>query len=144
MQGAFGIHQLGKLERFVEIRRGNAGFWAESLKEFNDYLLLHDEREETRHVWFGYPITVKPDATFTRKELVDFLEGKGVETRPIMAGNIDEQPVMKLFDYRRVGNLPNSRLIMHNSFFFGNHHGIGHEEREAIAEYIEQFMQGLP
>ncbi len=142
MQGAFGIHQLGKLENFVEIRRENAEFWAESLEEFTDYLLLPSEREGTRHAWFGYPITVKPDAPFTRQELVDFLEGKRVETRPIMVGNIDEQPVMRLFNYRRLGNLPNSRLITRNSFFFGNHHGIGEEERKAIVDYIRQFLQG--
>ncbi len=144
IQGAFGIHQLGKLEKFIEIRRENAKFWSERLEKFRDYLLLHNEREGTRHVWFGYPITIKPGAPFTRKELMDFLEGKEVETRPIMAGNIDEQPVMRLFKYRKLGNLPNSRLITRNSFFFGNHQGIGHEEREAIAEYIEQFMRGLP
>lgn len=144
IQGAFGIHQLSKLEKFIEIRRGNAKFWAESLKEFKDYLLLHSEKEGTRHVWFGYPITIKPDAPFTRKELVNFLEGKGVETRPIMVGNIDEQPVMRLFNYRKLGNLPNSRLITHNSFFFGNHHGIDDEKRKAIVDYIEQFMQEQP
>ncbi len=144
IQGAFGIHQLGKLEKFIEIRRSNAQFWSERLKKFRDYLLLHSEREGTRHVWFGYPITIKPGAPFTRKELVDFLEEKGVETRPIMVGNIDEQPVMRLFNYRKSGNLPNARWITRNSFFFGNHHGIGHEEKEAIAEYIEQFMQGQP
>ena len=142
MQGAFGIHQLGKLEEFIEIRRGNARCWAENLKEFKDCLLLHSEKEGTRHVWFGYPITIRPDAPFTRKELVAFLEEKGVETRPIMSGNIDEQPMMKLFDYRRVGDLPNSRLIMRNSFFFGNHQGIGEEKRRAIVDYIGQFMQG--
>jgi len=144
MQGAFGIHQLSKLEKFIEIRRENARFWSERLGKFRDYIRLHSEREGTRHVWFGYPLTIKPSAPFTRKELMDFLEGKGVETRPIMAGNFDEQPVMRLFNYRKLGNLPNSRLIMRNSFFFGNHQGIGHKERKAIAEYIEQFMLGLP
>jgi len=140
IQGAFGIHQLGKLEKFIEIRRGNARFWDENLKEYEGYLLLHGEREGTRRVCFEYPITIRPDAPFTRKELVNFLEGKGVETRPIMAGNIDEQPVMRLFDYRRVGDLPNSRFIMRNSFLFGNHQGIGKIEREAIISYISEFM----
>lgn len=140
MQGAFGIHQLGKLEKFIEIRRRNAEFWTENLKEFKDYLLLHSEMEGTRHVWFGYPMTIRPDAPFTRKELVAFLEGKGVETRPIMVGNIDEQPVMRLFNHRKLGDLPNSRLIMRNSFFFGNHHGVGEEERKAIVTYMREFM----
>ncbi len=140
IQGAFGIHQLKRLDKFIEIRRQNAEFWRENLREYENYILLHREREKTKHVWFGYPVTVRPDGPFTREELVDFLEAKGVETRPIMAGNIDEQPAMRLFNHRRVGELPNSRLIMRNSFFFGNHHGIGPVEREAIVNYFGEFV----
>ena len=140
IQGAFGIHQIKKLDKFIELRRQNARFWTENLERYSDYLWLHKERAGAKHVWFGYPITVNPKVPFTRKELVDFLEKKNVETRPIMSGNMDEQPVMKLFNYRKVGDLPNSKLIMQNSFFFGNHHGIDKEEREAILGYIEEFV----
>ena len=140
MQGAFGLHQLGKLDNFIEIRRDNARFWEQSLSKYKDHLLLHEEREGTRHVWFGYPITILPGAPFTRKEIVDFLESKGVETRPIMSGNMDEQPGMTLFNYRKVGELSNARLIMRNSFFFGNHQGIGDVERKAIIDYFNGFM----
>ena len=143
IQGAFGIHQIKRLEKFIEIRRQNASFWLESLRDYEDYLLLHREKGGTRHVWFGYPITIKPGAPFTREELVSFLEKKGVETRPIMSGNIVEQPAMAHFPYRQVGELPNSRLIMRNSFFFGNHQGITEVEREAIVNYIREFMVGV-
>ena len=68
---------------------------------------------------------------------MNFLEQKGIETRPVMAGNIAEQPAMKLFKYRKAGELNNSKIIMRNSFFFGNHHGIGKVEREYIADCIE-------
>ena len=141
IQGAFGIHQIKKLDKFIEIRRNNARYWTEKLKVYSDYFLLPEERKGTKHVWFGYPVTVKPTAPFTRKELVDFLEQKGIETRPIMAGNIAEQPVMKLFKYRKVGNLNNSKNIMRNSFFFGNHQGIGKVEREYIADCIIEFTE---
>ncbi|MCJ7575567.1 MAG: DegT/DnrJ/EryC1/StrS family aminotransferase [Dehalococcoidia bacterium] len=141
MQGAFGIQQIKKLDRFIQIRQENAEFWTESLRRHGNYLLLHTERENTKHVWFACPVTVKADAPFTRKELVDFLEKKGVETRPIMSGNFDEQPAMRLFPYRKVGDLPNSRFIMRNSFFFGNHPGIASEERQAIVDYFSEFMR---
>ena len=140
LQGAFGIHQLEKLDTFIDIRQQNAKFWAENLSEYEDYLLIHNNKEGTRHVWFGYPLTVKPGAPFTREQLTDFLEKRGVETRPVMAGNIDEQPAMNLFTYRKVGDLPNSRLIMRNSFFIGNHQGIGSAEREAVVDYVREFL----
>ena len=141
IQGAFGIHQIKKLDKFVEIRRNNARYWTEKLKQYSDYLLLQEERRGTKHVWFGYPVTVKSTAPFTRKDFVDFLEQKGIETRPVMAGNIAEQPAMKLFKYRKAGELNNSKIIMRNSFFFGNHHGIGKVEREYIADCISEFVE---
>jgi len=143
IQGAFGIHQIKKLDKFVEIRRENARYWTENLKQFSDYLLLPEERPGTKHVWFGYPITVKPDAPFTRKKLVDFLESKGLETRPVFTGNIGEQPAMQLFNYRKVGDLPNARIVQRQSFFFANHQGIGKEERKAVVEYFREFLSGV-
>jgi CDP-6-deoxy-D-xylo-4-hexulose-3-dehydrase len=140
IQGAFGIHQMGKLEGYIEVRRENARYWGEKLGALA-HLLVHREAQATRHVWFGYPIMVQPNAPFSRKELAGYLEARGVETRPIMAGNIDEQPAMRLVRYRKVGDLPNSRLIHRNAFFFGNHHGIGQEERAAIVGYVAEFMR---
>jgi len=65
-----------------------------------------------------------------------------IETRPIMAGNMAEQPAMKHIDHRTVGELPNSnsRMIMRQSFFFGNHNGIGPEEKEYITDTIVEFL----
>ena len=68
------------------------------------------------------------------------MEKAGIETRPIMAGNMAEQPVMKQLPYRVVGDLSNSRMIMRNSFFFGNHQGIGEEEREFIADCTSEYI----
>ncbi len=143
IQGAFGIHQVKRLEEFIAIRRDNARYWTESLKEFSEYLLLHQERPGTRHVWHHYPVTVRPDAPFSRKELEGFLNQKGLETRPIMTGNMAEQPVMRLFKYRKVGGLANARIIHRQSFLFGAHQGIQKEEREAVVEYFREFVAGV-
>jgi CDP-6-deoxy-D-xylo-4-hexulose-3-dehydrase len=140
IQGAFGIHQIKKLDAFIEIRRNNADYWKKRFAPFRDLLTLLAEETGTRHVYFGYPLTVNPKAPFTREQMVDRLESKMIETRPVMAGNMAEQPVMKQLPHRTIGTLPNSRMIMRQSFFFGNHTGIGEPEREHIADSIIEFI----
>lgn len=140
LQGAFGIHQIKKLDGFIETRRKNAEYWTRKLSRYHDMLILPYEQPDTRQVYFGYPLTVATDAPFNRGQLVDHLEKKLVETRPIMAGNMAEQPAMKHLAHRTIGPLKNSRMIMRQSFFFGNHTGIGPVEREYIAESIIDFL----
>ena len=140
IQGAFGIHQIKKLDGFIDQRRKNAAYWTKKLSTYSDLLILPEEQPGTKHVYFGYPLTIKTEAPFTREQLVDHLEGKLVETRPVMAGNMAEQPVMKNLPHRVSGSLTNSRMIMRQSFFFGNHSGISAPEREYIMESITDFL----
>jgi CDP-4-dehydro-6-deoxyglucose reductase, E1 len=141
IQGAFGIHQLKKLEGFIKKRRENAKYWNEELGKFSEFFIIHKEKQKARAVWFGYPLTIRPTAPFTRSQLTSYLESRGIETRPIAAGNMDEQPAMRLFKYRKAGDLSNARLIMRNSFFIGNHQAIGDREREYFVKCIKEFIQ---
>ena len=142
VQGAFGIHQVPKLERFIRIRRDNVEDWNAHLRKYAQWLLECPGRDDngSRSVWFGYPITVREGAPFTRDDLVTFLESKGIETRPIMAGNFQDQPAIRLFEHRIAGPLANAELIMRQSFFIGNHHAIGEGERRYVKECVDEFM----
>ena len=140
LQGAFGVCQLKKLDKFIEIRRENAKYWYENLKKYRNWIYLYSEDQDTKHVWFGYPILIQRQAPFTRDQLVNFLESKGVETRPIMSGNMAEQPAMKTIDHKTPGPLFNSNYVSNNAFFFGNHQGIGEVQRCAIVDYFDEFM----
>jgi len=141
IQGAFGIHQLPRLEGVIAARRETAAYFIKHLAQFDD-LILPKEREGTRHVWFGYPITIKEDAPFSRKELMDFLESKGLETRPIGTGNMANQPVMKYINHR-VGPLPMAEMIDRQSFFFGCHEHVSEDQREGIVGYFQEFYEKL-
>src|SRR3990172_4612110 len=141
LQAAFGIHQLRKLEEFIERRRQNHRAWTAALAPYQEHVWVHAERPGTRHAGFGYQVTVSPSAPFRRSELVAHLEARELETRPIVAGNIAEQPAMRLFPHRVAGDLPNSRLIMRQSFYFGNHQGIGERERTAVEHYFSEFLE---
>jgi CDP-6-deoxy-D-xylo-4-hexulose-3-dehydrase len=141
IQGAFGIHQIKKLEKFIKIRTGNANYWNKKLAKFSNYLLLHSERPNTRHAWFAYPITVKVSSPFSKDQLVNFLEKKNIETRPIMAGNITEQPAIKTIKKKINNPLTNSKLIHSNSFFIGVHQGINKIQRDYVVSVFEEFMK---
>ncbi len=140
IQGAFGIHQLARLEGFIEARRANARYWTERLRPLERYFILPREQDGTRHVWLSYPLVVRSDAPFSREELVVFLESRDVETRPIMVGNMEEQPVMRHFPYRSVGTMEHARLIMRNGLLVGVHHGVGPREREVFVSHLEAFV----
>ena len=115
-------------------------FWNKALVPYTDYLILPKEQQNARQVNFCYPITVKASAPFTKKDLTTFLGKNQIETRPIMSGNMAEQPVMKLIRHLKHGKLTNSKIIMRNSFLFGNHQGIGLEERNYIATSYQTLL----
>ncbi|MEK7872572.1 MAG: DegT/DnrJ/EryC1/StrS family aminotransferase, partial [Chloroflexota bacterium] len=140
IQGGFGIHQINRLEGYIRHRTDVADYWNKELSAYSEYLALARAPEASRHAWFLYPIMVKPNAPFTRAELVKHLESKGVETRPILAGNIAEQPVMRMINHRKVGDLPASRAIMRRGLCVGIHHGVTPERRGAFVHYIAEFM----
>jgi CDP-6-deoxy-D-xylo-4-hexulose-3-dehydrase len=142
LQGAFGLHQVAKLEPFIKIRRDNVDFWNAGLGRHARWLRPCPGRDTngSRSVWFGYPITVLPEAPFSRDELVQFLEGKRIATRPIMAGNFCRQPAIELFPHRIAGGLERAEHVMRQSFFIGNHHAISERDRAYVVDCVDEFM----
>jgi len=141
IQGAFGIHQIDKLEKLVKIRIKNAKYWNKELNSLSDFLMLPEDNNNNRKSYLFYPITVKKNKFFNKSELVNHLEKNGIETRPIMAGNIIKQPVSKYFNYKKSGKLQNSNYIHQNSFLIGNHHGIDQKRKKFISVIIKNFIK---
>jgi len=140
IQGAFGIHQLKKLKNFLKIRINNAKYWDKRFRGLEDVFSLPKVTKGAKHAYFCYPLTILQNTNFSRADIVKYLERKKIQTRPIMAGNMTEQPSKELFNHRISGKLTNSKLIMKNGFFFGNHQDIGQEEREFVADNIISFV----
>lgn len=141
IQGAFGIHQIPKLDRFIERRRENAAALNRALDQYNEYFDYFQEGDRAYCSWFAYPILVREDAPFTRNQLQSHLEEHNIETRPILAGNLARQPVIEKVDCRIPGDLPGSQRIHENGFFIGNHHRLTEEKREYIVSTIDSFIE---
>ena len=141
IQGAFGIHQIKKLDYFIKIRRDNAEYWNKKLRPYSDYLILPQEEKGYFNSYMAYPLTVIENKFFKKEDLVRILEKNEIETRPVMAGNITQQPVIKFIPHIIHGKLSNSQYIMKNSFLIGNHQGINKKMRKYVADTIIDFLE---
>lgn len=140
LQGAIGSVQLPKLGGYVDVRRENTAAWRGELTRWAEFLDFQQETPKSRSSCFGFPITIKNKAPFKVKELSTFLNKAGVETRPIICGNIALQPAMQLYSHRVVGELRHSTNVMHNGMSFGNHQAVDKPGRDFVTRQIGNFM----
>ena len=141
VQGAFGIHQIKKIDKFLKIRATNAKFWKKKLAGYYDYLKFVDEKSGNYNANMLFPIKVVKNNFFTKDELVNYLQKNGIETRPVMAGNFVKQPVINLIPHKISGNLKNSTEIMENAFLIGNHQNIDESMRKYVSKIIIEFLE---
>ncbi len=140
MQAAIGLAQLEKLDSFIERRKDNYSFFLKKLGEYKDDFILPVVHPKAEISPFGFPLTVKSNANFTRYEIVAFLEEAGIATRMLFGGNLTKQPAYIDEDYRVCGTLENSDIIMNNMFWIGVYPGITNEMREYVVEKFEDFF----
>ena len=141
MQAAVGLGQLKKLSKFIPARKENFSYLKNELKEFEKYLILPESTPKSDPSWFGFPITVKKSAPFSKNDLVNFLASKLIDTRPLFAGNITKQPYFENISYRVVGNLENTDLIMNNTFWIGVFPGLTQEMLQYVVEEFKNFIK---
>ena|ERR1035437_8121135 len=97
LQAGFGSVQLSKLNGFQEIRAVNAAVLLDSISGYSEFIRPVSIHEKADCSWFGFPLILQKGAPFSRDELTGYLEGRGVETRPIVAGHIGRHPVADFF-----------------------------------------------
>jgi CDP-6-deoxy-D-xylo-4-hexulose-3-dehydrase len=142
MQAAIGCAQLPKLEGFIARRKTNFRRLIEILQPYEDRLILPKATEHADPSWFGFVITVRKKAGFTRNELTGFLEANRIETRNLFSGNLLRHPAFEAIPHRVVGDLRNTDLIMNNTFFIGVYPGIGEPQLAYMADVFARFMRG--
>jgi CDP-4-dehydro-6-deoxyglucose reductase, E1 len=141
MQAAVGLAQLDRLPGFIAARRRNFDRLYAGLRDLEGKLLLPTWDPRAEVSWFAFPITVRPDAGFTRAELVAHLESKGIETRMIFAGNLLRQPAYRSIERRVVGELKNTDLVMTHTFFVGVYPGLTDRMIDYVIEQFHAFRR---
>lgn len=144
LQAAIGCSQLDKLPKFTETRKRNFQALSRGLEKYSDRLVLPEATEGADPSWFGFPVTVREEAGFTRDQMVSSLERNRIQTRMLFAGNLLCHPC---FDglrkakagYRVVGKLVNTDRIMNDTFWVGVYPGITGE----MIGYMKEVFSGF-
>ena len=91
LQAAFALAQMDRLKDFIKERETQFKEMQEIFKPYEKAFELPTSDPLSKPSWFCYPLTVKEAAKFKREDFVSYLTKNGVETRPIMCGNILRQ-----------------------------------------------------
>jgi hypothetical protein len=144
MQAAIGCAQLEKLDDIVERRRHNFKVLREGL-EGTPWLILPEPQKNSKPSWFGFLISVQPDAPFSRNDLSKYLEAHKIQTRNLFAGNLLKHPAFDQMKqsgtgYRVVGDLSGTDFIMNNTLWIGVYPGMTDEMLAYMIKTIKDFV----
>ena len=98
---AFGLEQLNKLDHFFELRDSRFKKHAAYLAKHQDVFVPAKLLDDTKTSWICYPVQLRPELNWSRRDLQVHLEDAGIFTRVIFSGNITRHPMMKGVEYRR-------------------------------------------
>ncbi len=141
MQAAVGCAQMEKLPGFVAARKRNWRILHDGLSDLASHYVLPEPAPDSDPSWFGFALSVKDDAGFSRDAVVRHLESRGIQTRMLFAGNLLKHPC---FDdlrasgagYRVAGDLKETDRIMNWTFWVGVYPGL---TKEQLAFMVESF-----
>ena len=122
---AFGLVQLDRLESNIAAREDNFAKHLRFFEEYAHWFELPRQLEGSRTGWLAFPLTLRADAPFTRREMQIHLERADIQTRPVFTGNILRQPAMQGVESRTDPlGYPVADEVMRGGILLACHHGL--------------------
>ena len=140
MQAACGLSQLERIDDFVKARKDNFEYLTEKLQTLKEFLILPKRTENSSPSWFGFPITIKEDSGISRVMLTKHLDNYNIGTRLLFAGNLTRQPYFQNREYRVVGSLKNTDIIMNQTFWIGLYPGLKKQHLDFVVSKLEELF----
>jgi CDP-6-deoxy-D-xylo-4-hexulose-3-dehydrase len=145
ISAAFALVQLNSLERNIAAREKAFLAHQDFFAQYSDWFVLPRQLEGSRTGWLAFPLTLKDDAPFTRRELQIHLERHDIQTRPVFTGNILRQPAMQGVKARTAASgYPVADAVMRGGILLACHHGLTDAQitymHETFAAFAEPFL----
>ena len=142
ISAAFAIEQIKKLENNILLRDRNFSYLKEFFKNYPKYFKLPETYPNVRTPWLAFPLVIKQNKRFNRREMQIFFERNNVQTRTIFTGNILRQPLMKKLKYK---SHKNTALIaddvMKNGILLGCHQALNKNDLKRMCNLFLKFAK---
>ena len=138
---SFGLTQLKKLSNNIKVRQSNFKRQIDFFSRFPQFFINPQETEFSKTAWLAFPIQLKENLPFSRKEFMIFLEKRNIQTRVVFTGNINRQP--GFININKVvveEGYPNADYVMRNGILLPLHHGLTEEMFNKLHATIELFL----
>ncbi len=140
MQAACALAQMDRLHGFIAKRRENFAYLKQRLAGLTPFLHLPEATPNSAPSWFGFPLVLKESSGAERSDLIRFLEQHKIGTRLLFAGNLTQQPYMAGRRFRISGELKQTDVVMHRTFWLGTFPGLNTEQLDYMAQQLETFF----
>ena len=142
VSAAFALVQLGRLPVFSKTRRENFTRLRSFFERYRQFFILPETTPLVKTNWLAFPLTLRDDAPFSRKDICMWLEKNDIQTRPIFTGNILRQPAFRAISHKKaIRSYSATEHIMRGGFVVGCHQGLGSKHIGYMEEVFEGFLK---
>ena len=139
---AFGLQQCLDLAAFIRNRIDNFQRLRAFFAQHERWFMLPRQDPRVRTAWLAFPLLIRPDAPFSRRDLQLHFERDGIQTRTIFTGNILRQPGFARIPRKETaGGYPNADAVMQRGLLIGCHHGLSAADIERMCEAFTEFAR---
>jgi len=139
---SFGMAQLEKLQDNIKTRQDNFKKQCNFFENFSDYFSNPIESDQFNTAWLAFPILIKDNAPFTRKQFQIYLEERNIQTRVVFTGNVTRQPMTNgIKMITRESGYPNADAVMKRGVLLPLHHGLTDHMFERFHSVVSQFIK---
>jgi CDP-4-dehydro-6-deoxyglucose reductase, E1 len=143
VQAAMGLEQIKKLPYINERRNHNHARLCKIFRQYEEFFMIPTATTKSDPSWFAFAVTIKDNANFKRRDIVNYFESNKIQTRPYFAGNIMLQPAYEGLMNQQdiIKNYPNARKVTTDTFFLGTSPVITDEQLDYIEKILKDFFK---
>ena len=141
ISAAFALEQIKKLKDNISLRKKNFDYLKNFFKNYDNYFKLPEQNVGVKTPWLAFPLVIRKNKLFNRKQMQIFFEKNNIQTRTIFTGNILKQPVMKNRYYKKHPKCDYvANDVMRNGILLGCHQGMVKSELNYICSTFKKFI----